>query len=155
MEAEHTPLPWSLEPNGHAFNLRSPDRGAHHAILLGMTYNNEGEHEANAELIVRACNSYYELVKACEIGLAALQDDGVDQDSYGIEGSRYRTIAAVLSKAKEGKNFVTHSPEAILEVLSMAAKRCEDGTDEEYRGAMRAIEWIAHELEIRINEEGS
>ena len=53
-ESKHTPGKWELEVNGQAFNLRSPDRVEHFCILLGMQSNNDGEHEANANLIAAA-----------------------------------------------------------------------------------------------------
>lgn len=56
--ATHTPGPWSLQSHGACFNLHSPDRHDHFAILVGMNHNAEGEHEANARLIAAACTSY-------------------------------------------------------------------------------------------------
>ena len=65
--SKHTPGPWGLEPNGAAYNLRSPDRASHFLILVGMVDNNDGEFEANAQHIVHCVNAHDDLVKACKL----------------------------------------------------------------------------------------
>lgn len=54
MKDQHTPGPWCVQPNGSCYNLKSPDRATHFAILVGMTHNHVGELEANARLIAAA-----------------------------------------------------------------------------------------------------
>lgn len=57
-ETKHTPLPWVASPNGAAFNLSVESGGEHFMILLGMTHQRPGEHEANVRLIIQALDFY-------------------------------------------------------------------------------------------------
>jgi len=73
----NTPTPWVIEPNGSCFNvLRESGGSGHHLILVGMEYNQEGEHEANAVFIVRAVNAHEKLLAAVKMVFEAADDGG-------------------------------------------------------------------------------
>lgn len=68
---EHTPLPWrvdaedTMETTIHT--IRDSDgKDIAHADRLSDEPSDTGANEANAEFIVRVCNSHYELLKACK-----------------------------------------------------------------------------------------
>jgi hypothetical protein len=64
MGAKFTPGPWGAIANGAAYNLHAKKYTPRHfAILLGMTYQDEGEHLANTRLIA-AAPALYEAARA-------------------------------------------------------------------------------------------
>lgn len=67
-QAKHTPLPWEIEQGTSFIVART---GPRHAIAecWGDELSNI---QANAELIVRACNTHAELVEACKAAEPAL-----------------------------------------------------------------------------------
>ncbi len=71
---KHTPTPWTLKPNGVAFNLWSDDRTNSFCMLVGYRGQPEGEHTANSEFIARACNAHEKLLAACEKAEEAIED---------------------------------------------------------------------------------
>ncbi len=98
-DTKHTPLPWRLEPNGPCFNIKSPDRVEHFAILVGMGHNNPGEFKANANLIVRAVNAHDDLVAALSDLKCHVAGLG---DPMGDDGPLLEAADAALAKAWKG-----------------------------------------------------
>lgn len=56
---KHTPVPWCVVPGTSAIHTED-------GLYLGGANLRQGENEANAAFIVRACNSHYELLEALE-----------------------------------------------------------------------------------------
>ncbi len=109
-EPKHTPGPWRLEQNGPAYNLCSPDRARHFAILVGMIRNQDSEHKANAERIV-ACVNACEGINPDAVPdlLAVLEPLIAYIDNEGPPAKEWKAIAdlceqghAVIAKVKEG-----------------------------------------------------
>lgn len=93
--SERTPGPWALEPNGPAWNLKSPDRAEHFLIFLGMLHNNAGELEANARLIAAAP----ELLCVAEGALGYLE---ALPQHYRPDEAWFVPLRAAIAKAKGG-----------------------------------------------------
>jgi len=64
MEAKHTPTPWHVGGrDGRIFYAADGYAVSDATVFHGR---HEGEHTANAEFIVRACNAHDDLVKALQ-----------------------------------------------------------------------------------------
>lgn len=92
-ETKHTPGPWTLEPNGPGYNLKSPNFASHFCILLGMNGKPDGEHEANARLIAAAPD----LLKACQEAVGWLLIGAPHAHSHG--GLITDQLAAAIAQA--------------------------------------------------------
>lgn len=75
---KHTPLPWKIE-EGTSFVVAAT--GAHHTIAECWG-DKSSTIQANADLIVRACNSHAELVEACNFALGSLELTDPPNDLY-------------------------------------------------------------------------
>lgn len=71
VKTEHTPGPWFYD-NGY---IAHKDVDGDYAICEMHTAWDFKERDANAEFIVRACNSHYELLESCK-KLMAYIDNG-------------------------------------------------------------------------------
>jgi len=95
--SKHTPGPWFATQNGSAFNLNSPDRASHFAILLGMLSNSDGELDANARLIA-AAPELLEALKALKrmpIPMPRTEQARKDIAAY------WAVVDAVIAKAED------------------------------------------------------
>jgi len=71
---KHTPLPWFIAkpklagPKAENDRLIHTTEGKHIAEVFQYQshQDQDGPAEANAEFIIRACNSYYDLVEVCK-----------------------------------------------------------------------------------------
>ena len=111
-DTQHTPGPFTIEHqedisegNGYAWAIRGwqSEDAFQKPYVQNPAYANS---EANAEFIVRACNSHDELVKALEYALADLE--GI-MPEYEPSGDRehpgwqtIKDIKAAIAKAKGG-----------------------------------------------------
>lgn len=108
-EIKHTPLPWHLDDN---FKGESPHRlilfGCGHRVALcykeGVTgYPDETEAKANAEFIVTAVNSYYQLqaglVKAKEALIMASLIDKTNTCDKAVK--EIETLLSTLNEEKK------------------------------------------------------
>lgn len=115
MNSKHTQLPWKINRVSSTHIVGDQDRGV--ASCGGHFDNHSSEdctevNEANAEFIVRAANSHYQLIAACEpfaALLEAMNHPKWMQDDAGVYGKNDVTItiadlkraAAALRAAKE------------------------------------------------------
>lgn len=89
METKHTPLPWHIKDQnvgGDKYHYIQ-QKGKFIGFVMGIT------DKADAEFIVRACNSHYELLEAAKAALG----DGSDLRPHVLE-----KLKKAISKA-EGK----------------------------------------------------
>ena len=99
----HTPTPWYRADNLFAKKAtilsRQPEMGTH-----VLTMNTNGLNwEANAEFIIRCCNSHADLVAALEMQISAFSGDAIDEIEmgYGLgTAQRVDAARAALAKAK-------------------------------------------------------
>jgi len=68
-KTEHTPIPWHTEGN-----LIGGDGG----LIAEATSFKPERNRANAEFIVRACNSHVALLEACEDAVETLHGEGLE-----------------------------------------------------------------------------
>ena len=102
--SKHTPTPW------HSFGPIIHHNGQHVAHVVNNERHPDGdtgspEQRANAEFIVRACNSFDDLLAACKAVAAALdriQQDGsiVWLDDGPVHESASERLAWVIAKAE-------------------------------------------------------
>lgn len=98
----HTPLPWERELGGKRGAWIQGTDGNWSALSCGQT---DAEASANAEFIVRACNSHYELLEA----LIALRDYGCPvcagdcaSANPPVTACPMQMAAAAIAKARNG-----------------------------------------------------
>jgi hypothetical protein len=73
---KHTSLPWFLFQEGNTIQIsdsENHDAAIVHWAGFDSSDKPQTENEANAQFIVRACNSHYQLVEACKLALAAFE----------------------------------------------------------------------------------
>ena len=109
--AEHTPTPWEVDrpgcPCGYIFGGNGE---AYVAKVLSLDDDvdpvaSEPARLANAEFIVRACNSHDELLAACEAALSATLADSWDHHRAEPFRNVVRVLKSAVSTAKgETKN---------------------------------------------------
>lgn len=96
MTQKHTPTPWLLD----GFDICHHTGPATIHVIAKTSTPVEGDEQANAEFIVRACNAHYDLVEALQtVGLSyelAIQSGAVKDD----DGSIGEMVDAALKKAK-------------------------------------------------------
>ena len=65
---KRTPGPWTVANNGFALGILKYDDEGNYTVLARIPsyFVSDVEMKANAEFIVRACNSHDELLTACE-----------------------------------------------------------------------------------------
>ena len=101
----HTKLPWSAEHYGGWSSFASDDHLAEYFMRLEYGENDLStsleEGMANAEYIVKACNAYPELVRACKTLTGAFPSDDYDNmDAAEFVDNSSDTIDAVeIAKA--------------------------------------------------------
>jgi hypothetical protein len=80
MTASHTPTPWVVEKNsvnaenGSVVSIAECGLSAPGQSWSGTDYSTREHQAANAEFIVRACNSHDQLVAALKAALATIED---------------------------------------------------------------------------------
>ncbi len=81
--SKHTETPWrSYSGNGwHEIHIVTAPVGARHHIVatLPSTYVTHSQWQANAEFIVRACNTHQQLVDALKMAKGIFADAGYDE----------------------------------------------------------------------------
>lgn len=68
-QSKHTPLPWKVyyaKNNGQVILGTGEENGCAIQNHSGAFWRDDDEAKANAEFVVRACNSHYELLEALE-----------------------------------------------------------------------------------------
>ena len=105
MSMKHTPGPWNLQPNGAAYNLCHSDNDQTFGLLVGMQNMVEGEHEANARLIIRAPELQEErdaLLAACKAAVEDATQFGDDPIDLFLPETTLTILTTAIAKA-EGK----------------------------------------------------
>ena len=92
-DTQHTPVPWSLEyrrwiTSGDVYIAR-----IHDVSKIG-----EAEAVANAEFIIRACNSHDALLEALEMALRMMEGESLDEQFDG----EAEVIRDAIAQAKGG-----------------------------------------------------
>lgn len=100
-EIKHTPLPWLVDQTDQR-NIRTQKRD----LVAACTVANS-EPEANAEFIVRACNSHYELLGLCKKAREAFNHEKLQMSAlFGVNYPIYDEILGQFDVAivkAEGK----------------------------------------------------
>ena len=106
--SEHTPIPWTVDPNPpfNQFIILGPDG---HEIAVLNNYREIHEAVGNLRLTVRAVNSHARLLVALERLVARYDgwlgdnDDLANPDDYGskITAGQVRLARAAIAEAKE------------------------------------------------------
>jgi hypothetical protein len=78
MSAAHTPTPWIAEDNGHFWQINTANGLVADLVESTHMFDGTDAGEANAEFIVRACNSFDSLVDALRetLAVATRNEDG-------------------------------------------------------------------------------
>lgn len=81
MAADHSPLPWEISEIDHGdyneIEIVAPAEHWSTVVFMGEAFR--ARNVANAEFIVRACNSHHELLAACKLALGAFErNDAID-----------------------------------------------------------------------------
>lgn len=92
----HTPGPWEIGEGYGCFVIFAPQEISIEPIAIDLQ-------KVDAEFIIRACNSHYDLLEACRITLKAFEPSkaGFDVNWAKMEIARHR-IKQAIGKA-EGK----------------------------------------------------
>lgn len=105
---QHTPTPWSiagvsLNPHeGHVIESDSADKTI---AWTANSLDNNGEEYisqediANAEFIIRACNSYYDLLETLDILRLDLENNG---EIFGTDEARITLMEEAIANAEGG-----------------------------------------------------
>jgi hypothetical protein len=102
-ETKHTPLPWVLSEKHIAIRGSTP-QGYYDPDKTVAATSPKNDHEtrrADAEFIVRACNSFEELLAASEKTLNALRNCRMG-NGFGTPGETELMLEAAIAKAKGG-----------------------------------------------------
>jgi hypothetical protein len=91
--SEYTPLPWKAMPNEFCMVSGNGRKVCNFPSAVSL------EHEANAELIVRACNSHEAMVEACRAVVDRLDYLTVTWGQGGIPKSLVDQVKAALALA--------------------------------------------------------
>jgi len=100
MSTEHTPLPWHVVTiDGSIGSVEASDGSAVAQAQMRGTLRcpDNDERRANAEFIVRACNSHGDLLEALEM-LMPLEPSRYESDSY--DRGMWENARAAIAKAK-------------------------------------------------------
>lgn len=104
-KTKHTPLPWGIHHgDDYSAILNTPESSTSEFIAniysddIGYTYEDDVvNRQANADFILKACNSHYELIEA----LNAIVRTQADSDSESVLAYELAEIAEkALKKAK-------------------------------------------------------
>ena len=103
----HTPTPWRMGPALHE---------GYHAAVMALSHTlianfgdgsvGKAEHEANAEFIVRACNSHDAMVEALEamyLQMSHFESAWEEAGVVDLYGDAMAKAIAALGQAKRGK----------------------------------------------------
>ena len=98
-ERKHTPGPWSInEWKQRDASIRIGAKGTPIIAEVPLKYVSINEQQANAELIVRACNSHEELLAACKYVVKYHRDnDSGEGELFGLDF--VTTCIAAIAKA--------------------------------------------------------
>ena len=105
---KHTPTPWEIKITQEGFEIVGSANKANYKSVIawiklgGATWKDtwNKEQEANAEFIVRACNSHEELLEACKEALP-LCNEIIRDDPYANMAKKIATkLENVIAKAK-------------------------------------------------------
>lgn len=92
----HTPTPWQqgTSANRRAMDTIFTDKGQVQICRVDTSCPEDGENEANAAFIVKACNAHDELVKTLEWVSQKLWDKLDHSEILNIKGQIAKAIAA-------------------------------------------------------------
>ena len=102
---KHTPGPWVIDPE-LAHTITTPG-----GMTIAKAESNREEWQANAEYIVRACNSYPALLEACKAQHKAIdylfamlieRDKKFYPSKSGLPWDAMKTANAVITRAEGG-----------------------------------------------------
>ena len=92
-DLQHTPTPWSIGRRRWITGGNVDIARIHSVSKIG-----EAEAVANAEFIIRACNSHDALLSALEMALRMMEAEGLDEQFDG----EAEVIRDAIAKAKGG-----------------------------------------------------
>ena len=98
---KHTPLPWKKEIFNGELIVQDDDTNEYYVYICDCSseFMSQEEEEANAEFIVRACNSHYELLEACKRTVEMFDKNSTAMNELPYT---YTRLKQVIAKA-EGK----------------------------------------------------
>lgn len=105
MKTEHSKLPWRVSGEAANAYVRISD-STNYTVAHTPWSSCIGRDGADAEFIVRACNSHYELVealKACEDTLSELLTGGAESLTTDMLRSDYDLARSALIKANQNE----------------------------------------------------
>ena len=95
----HTKGPWKVDKvKNRLYGENNTSVIYNFPPQVGPT-DNDQEQEANAEFIVRACNSHYDLLEACEMMLRLIEGENLDEKFDG----ETEVLRDAIAKAEGGK----------------------------------------------------
>jgi len=101
-KATHTELPWEVDMNcaGELSVFPHDDATDYLKICTLSDRRSSGVTKANAEFIVKACNSHYDLLAACEAAWQEIDQtyDGTSPPQITVE--IWQQIEAAIAKSK-------------------------------------------------------
>ncbi len=114
-EVKHTPLPWKVKyyhTYGEEVMIDVSTSGGRIATvtLWAAACGVKDIAGANADLIVRACNSHYELLEACQAVLATIKETALDgvvlwirppYQAAAVHETATERLEAVIAKATD------------------------------------------------------
>lgn len=111
-EGKHTPIPWIFKKvktsNGYCYKIGSPDMvaGSYGAICAyddATTLNPhaEGVQQANAEFIVKVCNSYERDQETIKVSLEACEAIVAAADNGNYQHALHKAEAALAPAKKK------------------------------------------------------
>ena len=103
---KHTPLPWRAGKTQWNDGGRTPIYPADSDVeIASVNYTDGlGTQEKDAEFIVRACNSHYELLEAGKEALGQLKQElELNDDKYGELRPAIKKLEDTLAKAEGGE----------------------------------------------------
>lgn len=75
IKPKHTPLPWKVREHNNQKRYIDAENGLTIAdALMHSSLGNQDNHKANAEFIVKAVNSHYELVEALKLAFKRIKE---------------------------------------------------------------------------------
>ena len=94
-QAKHTPTPWSVHKNADGSQRIDGQGLASIAVLSAFFSELQGEQEANAEFIVKACNDYHKMLELLSAAYQKLYiadhliDPYTEEDGEDIAGQLF------------------------------------------------------------------
>lgn len=93
--SEFTPIPWKITDSNRHGDIYIGSEGSHHFIIVEHGPFTGGDTKATAEFIVRACNSFGELLEACKMAHIIMEKYYMAETM----GHEYETIQKLLKDA--------------------------------------------------------